>query len=556
MALNSREQSKWDSLQDAGQVHIDRILAGRGSQSDLDAISRLLAEQHDLAGQVFDQGVEDAVRTANQVVENLERKRVEAGKRHLTDRAQARLFNRAFQGVMSQAIEDILGQVHDEFENQEQTIRDRVESALERIRAMPAPQQPQPGTRSPLDRLMSVPSPNAEAGPEVRPERSLADRVFDRHDRAEQQRTEVMQTIRDTASSIRDRVTSLYERFSRSNEENDEERKATIWMRKLRSIFSPFGRALSKAKSGASKATSLLEMIGKPLLMAVMNPQLIQSITDEVSKILNFDTISKFVDSTWEETKKMGTDSMDWIIDKVKSLLGFGSKDKPKSKTTTDTVAQAARASQKATELPKEISAEEAKKALPTQQSGLAQAQQRLDAANARYKANPTAANKKAVDEAKMSINYWQSRVTMYGARAQQSKTAGSDVDQARSLVSPTTPSSPAASTATTGEVSASQASAAVQQSTEVASAPAPTTTANPQEILNKSSATVPISTQVIGDTPKYTPGRTYDNPDKQGEEKAVAEKSRAAIAQIGLGSFGFDSPDSALNILNLGMIS
>lgn len=551
MTLNARNQSKWDSLQDAGQTHIDRILAGRGTKEDIDAISKLLADQHELAGQIFEQGVEDAVRTANQVVENLERKRTEAGKRGLTDRAQARLFNRAFQDVMSQAIDDILGQVHDEFEAQDQAIRDRVESALERIRAMPTPvRAAQEGPRSPADRLLGPPVHHPEDD-EVEAEptnRSLMDRVLDRQERAETQRTEVMQVIRDTAGAIRDRVTSLYDRFSRSNEDHEEERRATMWLRKLKAMFAPFGHAWSKAKAGASKAQDLLEMIGKPLLLAVMNPQLIQTITDEVSKLLNFDNISKFVDSTWEETKKIGADSLDWIIDKVKNLLGFGKKDKPTTKT--DAVAKAAQSSQKVTELPKEISPEEAKAKLPTQQSGLAQAQKQLDIANARYRQSPTAANKKAVDEAQMSVNYWQSRVTMYGARAQQAaKIAGSDVDQVRGLVS-----SPAPAQAST-EMSAGAATSAVQQATEVATTPAPMTTANPQEILSKSNAAVPV-TQVISDMPRYQPGKTYESPEKQEEERAAAEKGRAAIAQIGMGSFGFDSIDPSLNILNLGMIS
>lgn len=554
MTLNSRNQSKWDSLQDAGQTHIDRVLAGRGTKEDIDAISKLLADQHELAGQIFEQGVEDAVRTANQVVNNLERQRVESGKRSLTDRAQERLFNRAFQDVMSQAIDDILGQVHDEFEAQDQAIRDRVESALERIRALPAPQQqaPQDGPRRPADRLLGTQVTHEEV-PDEPQSRSLMDRVLTRQEQADAQRTEVMQMIRDTAGSIRDRVTSLYERFSRSNEDSDEEKRAAIWMRRLKAMFSPFGRAWSKTKAGASKAQDLLEMIGKPLMLAVMNPQLIQTITDEVSKILNFDNISKFVDSTWEETKKIGTDSLDWIIDKVKSLLGFGSK-KEKPATRTDTVAKAAQASQKVTELPKEISPAEAKAKLPVQQSGLTQAQKQLEVATARYKASPTAANKKAVDEAQMSVNYWQSRVTMYGARAQQAtKLAGADLDQASRMVSPTTAVAP--NTTAANEVSAGQASSAVQQATEVSSVPASTTTANPAQILSRSNAAVP-ATQVIGDMPRYVPGKAYDSPEKQQEEKAAAEKGKAAIAQIGLGSFGFDSVDPALNILNLGMIS
>src|SRR6185503_8743226 len=129
-----RNQSKWDSLQDEGQSHIDRILSGTSTEADLTALSLLLSQQHDLAGQIFDQGVEDAITTANTIVKQADEKRQAQGKRALTDKAQDRLFESTLRQAMASSIDDILGQVHDEFETHSQAVQDKVNDALERIR--------------------------------------------------------------------------------------------------------------------------------------------------------------------------------------------------------------------------------------------------------------------------------------------------------------------------------------------------------------------------------------------------------------------------------------
>jgi len=532
MTLNTRNQSKWDSLQDQGQHTIDKVLAGKATEADLSQLSKLLTEQHELAGKIFDQGVEDAKLTADTIVDKLNKERIESGKRSLTQKAFNRIFQTTFQQVMSQAIEDILGQVHDEFESQSEEIKTKIDKALEGIRGFHAPTE---APRTPTDRLLGKkPEKEAHLAETAPSEKSLMDRVLSRQDKADQQRTEVMQMIRDTAASVKDKVTSLYDRFTKRNEDDEEEKKASIWMRKLRSIFQPFKSAWSKGKAAKNKVQSLLEMIGKPLLLAVMNPALIKSITDEVSQYLNFDTISKFMSDMWDDAKKVGSDSIDWIIDKVKTFFGFGKKEKPNVKPKVDTIAQAAAGTTQT--LPSSITPAQAASEIPKAQNGLEQAQKTLADAQARYKAQPTPANKKAVDSAQMTLNYWQNRVTMYTQRASQSKLAGQSVDQAQIIVTPTQPIAGPAST----EVAASQTTV---------------TQGAPAAVLNQSSVAAP-RTEVIMDMPKMTPGKAFVPPEAAAEEKAQADQKNAAISQIGIGSFGFDSGDAALNILNLGMLT
>ena len=81
------------------------------------------------------------------------------------------------------------------------------------------------------------------------------------------------------------------------------------------------------------------------------------------------------------------------------------------------------------------------------------------------------------------------------------------------------------------------------------------TIAAAPSAVMAASSVAMP-QTMVTADLPQFTPGRTFEPP-KSAEELTTSRDSGAtAKAQIGIGSFGFDSNDSALNILNLGMLA
>jgi hypothetical protein len=122
------------------------------------------------------------------------------------------------------------------------------------------------------------------------------------------------------------------------------------------------------------------------------------------------------------------------------------------------------------------------------------------------------------------------------------------------------------AAPAATAEIPKEQAKAAVADtaSGEIATTtmaptaadiPQQTSPVAPSAVFNKSSAG-PRSTEVIGDMPKYTPGKAIEATDQQDLDTQKEADKAAAVAQIGIGSFGFDSNDSSMNILNLGMIS
>lgn len=575
-ARNQRNQRKWDNLQDSGQSHIDKILAGTSTEADLAALSNLLRQQHELAGQIFDQGVEDAVETANTIVKKIDADRVAQGKKALTDRAQDRIFQRTFKDVMSQAVDDILGQVHDEFENQSNDVRKKVEDALERIRDF-RPQQPDrapapgevivtPAQRTLLDRMMRRGQrPESQEGGR----RSLMDRVLNRQrDPDARRRSTVLQVIKEAAVSAKDKISSLYDRVrgSRAND-GDEEKRATIWMRKLRGMFDPFKNAGSKLKNGMGGMAGLLSKIGLPLMAALMNPKLIESITDAVQKHLNFDQISKYVETIWADAKEMGSSALDTVVDKIKAFLGIG-KDKPKPAPASTKPVDPLKQNTNTGVLDRKVTPSIASAELPRRQADLEAAKLRLSSAKAAYEKNPNAANKKVLDSAQQTVNLLTMRVTQFKARAAEQKTTVSAPVQSSkgSEISPPQ-TMPTAATGGSQEVSKEQAQKAASNapSNEIAT-PSKSSTAMPDttqqtspvtpNMVKNASSAGPSKTEVVGDLPKYTPGKTID-PDVQVTEemKRKAEKG-SATAQIGMGSFGFDSPDSAMNILNLGMLT
>ena len=539
MALSPQDQAKWDRLQDASSQAIDAILAGRASDSDLRALSNLLAQQHALAGALFDQGVEDAKATADTIVDRLNAERISNGKRPLSQRAFDRVFESTMRQVMSQSISDVMIQIRENFEAQAQANSTRVDDAIERLRnarqqrqqppTPPGEVGPPPADESLHDRFIRENGRPPDSGTPRR--RSLMDRIMgDRQ--ADGSRTTVLQAIKEGITSAKEKLGGLYERFTHRRSTDEEERSAAIWMRKLKAVFNPVRNAYGKAKAGASKLGDWLAMIGKPLMLALMNPQLIQTITDSVSQYLNFDKISGYVSSMWEDTKKVGTDSIDWVIDKVKSFFGFGKNSKP---TPAGEVKRAAPAKQTTAtgELPKSITSKDAELKLPSTTQALTSAKAVLAAAENKYAASPTAANKKAVDDARRNVTFWQTRVTQYSNRANEGKTAGSDMSQVASLTPPVTSVSGSDIPRTTGTAQA----------------------ADPAAVLGGSSVAPMTKTEIIGDLPKYTPGKAYDAPETREAVQAADSRSNPAVAQIGLGSFGYDNGDPTLNILNLGML-
>jgi hypothetical protein len=531
MALNPRNQKKWDSLQSAGDNSVEKILAGKGTDADIKALSHVLAEQHTLAGEIFDQSVQDAQTTADTIVDRLNKERIDSGKKPLTLKAHDRIFQSTFQKVMAESLEDILAMVHQEFEAHAKEVREKVEQALEKLQGKkpeltPAPGQPAP-TRSLFERFAGYVGQRDGFDPTAPTQkRSLLDRVLGRKQDANAPRTSMLQTIKETVVATKDKLTSFYDRFRNKKDDADEDKASSLWIRKLKTIFDPVKNAWKKMGGGASKMRNMLSMIGKPLLLALMNPQLIKSITSAVGEYLSFDNISKFISNMWDDTKQFASDTFDAAMEKVKSFFGVKTDKKNKPQVVPKPAPSAAIS---ATTTP-----QQAQSMLTGLSTQISAAKQRVDQAQKAYDSSPTDANKKALDAAKAQLQVLNVQFTQYSYKAKTAALSPASVDPAAKAQASVT-------TAPAGGTDATPVSTTL-------------TPADPSAVLSRSSAAP--QTEIIDGMPVYRSGRPFDAPGKKKEEPKQVEKRDAALAQIGLGSFGFDSSDPSLNILNLGMIS
>lgn len=530
MNLNSRDQAKWDSLQSAGDNAVDRILAGAASDVDIRALSKALAEQHALAGEIFDQSVQDAQLTADAYIDSLNKRRIEQGKKPLTQKAHDRLFQQSFKQVMAESLEDILVMVRQEFETHSKQVRDKVGEALEKlqrsVRPQTQPDQPQEGpTRNLFERFASYVG-QRDGTPSRAPQgRSMMDRLLGRNRDPNAPRSSMLQSIKESVGSAKNKLSTFYERFrGRGGQEQSEEKAASIWIRKLKAVFDPVGNAYKKMKAGGSKLKNMLSMIGKPLLLALLNPKLIKSILAAVGEYLSFDNIKRFVSGMWDDTKKFASDAFDAAMDKVRSFFGKGKeKPKPDAKPTGVTAS-----------MPSTTTAAQAKAALPGLTTQIASAKSRVDAAQKAFDANPTAVNKKALEDAKGQLQVLNVQYTQYASKAQSASTAAIEP----AIKAQQSVSAPAGGSDSPGPTTA-------------VLAPAPAAA-----VAAKSSLGPVPQTEIIGDMPVYRSGRPVDWKPKEKAPVGEAGKSSAATSTIGLGSFGFDSSDPSLNILNLGMMA
>lgn len=107
------------------------------------------------------------------------------------------------------------------------------------------------------------------------------------------------------------------------------------------------GFVSDKYKNGKrmfGKAKSVADSIGPALMLALAAPQLISSIADEVSKVLNFKTIADFLSNSWKFLTDSGGQAIDWVVKKIKDYFVKGPEgDKtPYASGTLPTYGQAA----------------------------------------------------------------------------------------------------------------------------------------------------------------------------------------------------------------------
>lgn len=590
MFRTQQEQNKWNAIQDEGSGAIDRMMRGEATQDDIAALTRIIARQHALAGQIFEEQINGVEATADTIIDKLNKDRIEVGKRPLTQRAQDRLFRQTYQRVLQSSVEDILGSVQDRLEEDQPRTR-----AIDRV-LRPRPPTPEPSDVGPLEpedatetertisrRLARIEKilKNATANARDRVgqglnrvrtrSRDLLDSGRERANSAGRSLRDMIRNPRDSARSavtymtnasheIKDAVINGWKKLTNPRRTDDDEgRRSMLWLRQLKAMFGAVGdkfgavkRWGSKVKAGAGKVMDFLGPLAKVLLVALTNPALISSIADQIEKYLNFDTISNFIASSWTEIKNSGADVVNWVIKQVKDLLN------PKASTKNTNVGTDSFA------LPKNLTSAEATKAIPGITAKLDRAKKELADAESAYKADPSKKNKDFVDYDQTKVVNLQKTLNAYVQASHgkplptegqnQTDVVGQAVSKPDQLATPQSPrgtdQNPVQTSADNPTGPASQNLMTTQVVMSDIGKRISTQNVVPQDVFKASSVVLP-------DMPKYTEGVSV-SPQSQASESQDQQASRNMIhsGSISLGSFGFNSADDTLNIMNLGLIS
>lgn len=107
------ESRKWKALEATASIPLQRLLAGTATPVDIRATTKLLQQQSKLAASVFEEGVRAVEMTADQVLDKMNSKRADQGKKPLTQKAHARLYKQTFEEVMKNYAPDIIGSLKD-----------------------------------------------------------------------------------------------------------------------------------------------------------------------------------------------------------------------------------------------------------------------------------------------------------------------------------------------------------------------------------------------------------------------------------------------------------
>lgn len=390
---------------------------------------------------------------------------------------------------------------------------------------------------------------------------------------------EIEKAIKDN-EKLKQKTIAEWGKIEQARADYDEDKKAESWIRKLKATF---GEGHKKESGGWVSA-----LLGGAALL-LTNPQLISNITDAISKYLNFQTISKFIEDTWDSIKEGGTKVLSWIVDEVKDFANVQKHKVEGQEDSIEKVQKVADAAVSKATIAPDTTVEQAKKAIPMEEAALKSAQDQLIAAHhgllnhpdgdEYYKYKNDAATAKAnVDihtkKLRMYKDVVSGKVKPQAPTATPSSTMGSNPASAAGLTggSPSVASTNAGSSsggvvaASSTQTASPTASSATSQgvlpsSTTVVSGnkTAPTTSGAAPGMTPSAPAPQQSSTQIVpAEKATYQQGRAVESTPTQIPAQTPTSNGNAgnASSAIGLNTFGFNSGDDTLNVYNLRMMS
>ena len=549
----SQEQSKWDSLQAQSSATIDKIIQGSATPENIQDLSRVISQLNQLAGGIFDRGISDAEATADTIVDRLNQDRIDSGKRPLTQRAFERVHKQTLKQVLQTNATDILSAVHDELKKHTADVDQRIDNAFERNRrAEEARRDEEERTNRIGDRTRQTQGSNDSrirrtgtppVDPDGSPPSSPDANPSGGNDSSGRSRMSITTFVRSALTSIRNATVEGWRNLGNSSSD-DEEWRATVWLRKLKGMYGNLKDRGAKTKDVLGK---IFGPMGKLLLLALTNPQLIATVAKAVSDYLNFDTVSTFMASTWKEIKETGNDVIDWIVKKVKEMFTGNKEAQAKAANSANTAegrTAIAASVAKDSQIPANTSVAQARAAIPELTQRLKARKVMLAKAQARLAKDPSDQNKISVRNNTIAVQILQGQLDNYN------KVLGRPTTRPADVQTPALNAGASANVSTPGAAGVGAPAGGDAASGRTTVMPAATPVAAPA--LEASSA----STTATASYPKMTDGQAL--PPK--EEAPVAtpapqDKVAAGGGIVSLRSFGFQSADDSLNILNMGMI-
>ncbi len=555
---------KWASLQKSVTVSLDKLTTGEATLTDVKQLSSLIGQQSQIAAQLFAASVANVQRLAQQKVAS-----VSLTKDSDSSTTTADDTTKVFREMLAAQSLDILGSIRVMFSQQER--ESHIDQAFDQVRERRRTADAEKFSRPPRDvsgnitlikRIKQIEGSNVPAGQQRRSataKQSIADKVHSltrKRDEAPAERFQTQTTVANTSQPqqvqqaladnalLRTRAQTEWDRFNQreQGEDQQEDKRSSNWMRKLKLLM---GNRKDKNKADSGGGSGFWSTMAKTLLLALLHPQLLKTIGDTVAKYLNFDSITTFLSDQWENVKNGGAKVVDYIIDKVKGFFsGPTAAQKaaavPSSSNKAAIIANVAKDSV----IGADVTKERATRMVPLIQKQIDGAQVDLAKAKADVAKNPSQDNKIKLSHKTQRLLILQGQLASFQARA-----AG------QAQPAPNTAAISAAINSLPEDTKAASGAAATPAQTKVASAPGPAAP-TAQQI---SEAALPSATKIeFDDMPQFSPGQSFDDPDRDdvAMQQGGGGGSGGSFTPININSFGFNSGDDQLNLLNLGSIA
>lgn len=349
------------------------------------------------------------------------------------------------------------------------------------------------------------------------------------------------------------------------DEDEDDEKKSTNWLRKVRDMLG----SKKRSSKGSGMATGTKLALGGGILAAIisalMNPELVDAIATGIKKTLNFETVSNFVADTWKSIKDKGAEIFDSLLEKVKNFFGINKNSAELKKAIPTTAADRsviAASVSKESAIPKGVSSADAQQAIPGIEDHIAHFKRRITMLEAQDAKDPSDQTKVALSHARQGLQIYQNQLASYKGVVSSSP-APTKMQSFEAAMKPVGKAAEAGASVlmpglTQGVDFVSKLTSQLfglgttQGKTSVGGASKPTS------IMANSSVTIPpvagaSKTSLIPESPPVYKDGVFKERENTGIPTLPAGVLGSPTSNpVSISTFGFNSGDDTMNLLNM----